>query len=657
MALPGVSESLIGQPQNVTTGISSSQQNLGASISPAVITSSAATNDVNNIRNQHAEIVNGINAQADTIAQNKADAEAQAKAAADKAAAEKAAADKATADKQAQAIKMAALSSPNKVGTVPTPASPSETPYPNRSDWVNVTDSSGKTYIATKSIGTDGGVTYKPVSQTDIDLQTSKDQLAQLNKDFVEKGNSVSKLISDISNGVIPLNPAEQAQVNGLQQSFAQFINQQNLANQSAMGSALLRGYQKGSAEYDPNFHVGVIGSIVSAGINKVADLNIKMASAVASLTQSFKDNDIKAIKDSWEVYKQAAQERQSSLQKTIDTAQAQITKAGEQQNKVDDSIRTLIADAKKGGASNQQIDEMNKALLAHNYAAAVNAGGESLQASSNADLAKYFQYKKDALAKGLKPMDFTDYNDQQIRKEAQAKADAQASANSTASDKVQQKLEQQYRTVLSKEFSSRTGSLGIENNKVNQANHLDALFSQYYDPKTGTYNVPKSQYGELAIGLANLISPTGTVTEGARKEIEQRTAAGDIGGAITYITGKPVAGTTNDVIKNLVDSVDRQAQIAVSNRQSALDNMKFLAPTDLDPSRVEALNKATEMVKYNGQDRIDKAQIEDYIKLNPNATIAGKPIADVAASLAEVPGATPQDVKEYFIANGIPLK
>lgn len=166
--------------------------------------------------------------------------------------------------------------------------------------------------------------------------------------------------------------------------------------------------------------------------------------------------------------------------------------------------------------------------------------------------------------------------------------------------DKVQQKLEQDYRTILVKEVSSRSGTLGTEDAKVNQANHLASLINQYYDPKTGAYNVPKSQYGELVLGLAGMISKTGTPTDSQVDNINQRTAKGDLAGALTYITGAPVTGTTQAIMQNLIDSIDRQANTAVQNREAGLSVLRGLKPTDLDPTRAAALEKNT-LVPYTG--------------------------------------------------------
>lgn len=153
-----------------------------------------------------------------------------------------------------------------------------------------------------------------------------------------------------------------------------------------------------------------------------------------------------------------------------------------------------------------------------------------------------------------------------------------------------QSKAEQEYRTVLARGLSSRSGGLGLEDSKVQQANHLLALLDQTYDPKTDTYNIPKVLQGELSAGLARLVAPGGQVGIGMLHEFEQRTAKGDLAGAMTYITGTPFPTATQDIAKMLKDSILRQGQVALENREGEMRYLRGLAPTDLDEARRKAL-------------------------------------------------------------------
>lgn len=165
--------------------------------------------------------------------------------------------------------------------------------------------------------------------------------------------------------------------------------------------------------------------------------------------------------------------------------------------------------------------------------------------------------------------------------------------ANDPSTPKVQEKLEQQYRQVLQRVTSSRSGGMGLEDQKVNQAIHLLSLFDQNTDPKTGDYTLPKVLQTEAAMGLARLISPTGQPGEQTINQINQRTAKGDIAGLVTYLTGTPVTGNTQAVFKMLRDSIERQGSVAEDNRQKYLDGLRAQAPTDLATERAQRLEEA----------------------------------------------------------------
>lgn len=146
-----------------------------------------------------------------------------------------------------------------------------------------------------------------------------------------------------------------------------------------------------------------------------------------------------------------------------------------------------------------------------------------------------------------------------------------------------QNKLENQYRTILMRPLSSRSGGLGMEDQKVNQANHLIGLLDQY-DGKPMPSNIAK----ELALGLARLTSPGGQVGVELMREIDQRTAQGSLGNLVSYVTGDPLLmnATPEKVRQVFSDSIERQGEIASQNRENAMSYIRSLAPTDLEEAR-----------------------------------------------------------------------
>lgn len=241
-------------------------------VTPTVISSGPATDHLNDIKTQHADIVTGLNNHAAAVTASKTAADEATRLA------------KESADKNA--LEQAKINSKNKLIDVATDKVPGQD-----------------------------------------ELDTNKQTLADTSDDYYVKAKSVTDTIDSIRSGAIPLNEGEQAQVDGLKQQFQSLIDAQGLQNKSAASSANTRGYQKGSAEYDPTFQIDTIGKIVTAGINKVTDLNIKMASAISTLTNSIKTENINGIKSAWDVYNTAAKTRMETLQKTIaDSSKAVVT-------------------------------------------------------------------------------------------------------------------------------------------------------------------------------------------------------------------------------------------------------------------------------------------------------------------------------------------
>lgn len=202
------------------------------------------------------------------------------------------------------------------------------------------------------------------LDQANADLKAKTDEIAA-------EGQRVSQKILDIQNGATPLSAAEQAQITGLQQQFQQLIDQQTLANTGASGIANTRGYQTGAAEYDPSFQVKTIGSIVSAGVAKISDLQVKEASAVAQLTQALKDNDINAIKSAYDIANTARENSQNALKDTVTKIQDQIKQANDAKIAAEKVVTDAAKDARdfayKKEQDQKQADE-KASEFAKNY-------------------------------------------------------------------------------------------------------------------------------------------------------------------------------------------------------------------------------------------------------------------------------------------------
>lgn len=407
--------------------------------SSSIITSKTADNHLTGtVTPQINDMNSQIAAQSAKLAADKATQDAQGNADLDKKAQKMIEDNKQKIAQQTADAKSAAVSNAGSSNTSTQGASTSIQPFmdsngQNPNNWYTTTTSDGTSQTVTKATNTDGSTSYVPVDPNQVSEANNQAALDKTNADYQKEADLVTQTITNIANGTIPLNAGEQAQVDGLKQSFQNLIDQQTLQNTQANGVANIRGYQTGAGEYDPSFQVKTIGTIVTAGLNKISDLNIKMASAVATLTDTLKQEDIANVKSAWDVYQQATTNRQDQLEKTITNAQTAIKDAQDARQKVTDSISAVAEKAAENGADAKTLAAINSSTT---ESGAIAAAGDSLQTATG-QLGDYLQYKRDATASGLTPEDYSTWKAADDKKQSDLKvSEAYGTAFATASGK-----------------------------------------------------------------------------------------------------------------------------------------------------------------------------------------------------------------------------
>lgn len=388
--------------------------------------------------------------------------------------------------------------------------------------------------------------TEKPVGGTDtggkplLNDQQDRQALQQTQDEYQLQASQVQNTIINIQNGSTPLNAGEQAQVAGLQQQFNALIEQQKLTNIGAEGTANIRGYQTGAAEYDPTFQVKTIGSIVSAGQAKISDLQVKEASAVAALTQSFKDNNIKGVQDAWSLFKDASKARQDALNKTIEDTQKAIKDAQDakiaadkvQYDRVTKPVQDIASAAAANGASAAVVAAINGA---GNVQEAITAAGNSLQTATGDAGAYLF-----------------------------AKRQIESSGGVAPSYDVWYKAFQQQQ--LDSEISKVQATEGI---KFNYALALEKAKAKLADAPTPNYN------GEFAatVKLAAQAGGTNAQRSQIKGDLETFIADGDYKSAYTQILSSASAKLTGTNASNFQQQT--QSYEAIKDMKSILKEYK----------------------------------------------------------------------------------
>lgn len=423
---------------------------------------------------------------------------------------------------------------------------------------------------------------------------------------LAQTASEINNKIAQISLGNFVLSPAEQAQIDSVTAIWHEEIRKQEVANANTTGAmGVFQMLHGGAGQVDT---IGAIKGTIDQGIRIVGDLTNKMNNAILQMQDGFKTNDLNALNKAYNNYQQDQASRQASIKDMQDKVY-QTQKAREQQEataieQTDTSIRRTILDAQAGGATPQQIATMNNALANHDYGSAILAGGDSLQKATG-EAGQYYEYTKQAKAWNIanpdkqiaimSPTEHRDWVTNQAGKDAAAQERLAriTSGQNIAEMNRQDKLEQEFRTLLAKPSSVRSGDLGIQAQKVSQAIDLRTMMDQFKDGKTGSYDIPVTQYHELALGLAKLLSPTGQTGIELAKSLTQNSAQGDWAKFATYLTSNPVKGSSQQIFQVLRDSIDRQGAMSERLRDTQMTYLKNIGPTGLDPRRKAELMKA----------------------------------------------------------------
>lgn len=580
---------------------------LSTPVTPTVVTPQAATKDLQGIQANLQQTQAQIAAQAQKVAADKAAADA--KTAADAAA--KVVSDKAASDAALTSAKTNALNggySPNLTNQLS-----------RGNDQIDTVTSNpdGTTSTVTYKDGTSQNVQGQygtGSNSTQTSLQSSADSLSA---QMLKNAQTTFNTITNYQNGTIPLTAGEQAQVDGLKQQFQTLIDQQTLANTGAAGIANVRGYQTGAAEYDPTFQTEKIGAIVSAGANKIADLNTKMTSSVATLEQGFKDNDIKAVQQANDAYQSAAKDRLAEINKQVDAAAQVVKDAAAAKQAETDKLNTAKLEAVKNGAP--------KALVngATDINDLINKAGDYMQTATGT-LGDYLQYNKDAQASGITPTDFSTFK---------AAQDAQAS---------KLKVSEAYGTA----FATAKGKAAGEN----AGGGSPQVNSPVESPLGITYNIPASiapyaGFAQNGVKYVDLSNFAGTPTE-KNAVVNAAQAAG-----YKVITNKNSAAD----VQNITDAFSKMAIIKAAFDPQAQDNfvardtygaaltkLAQFAQTNPDAAAIDTFNdSALDILKamsgtqgFRGGQSIIAAVKSTFPQITDTKAVADQKIKNIEAQI-----------------------
>lgn len=242
-------------------------------------------------------------------------------------------------------------------------------------------------------------------------------------KNFMDAKNAakVQADIDAINNGTHPLTQEEQGMLNSISDYYKKLIAQQEIENKNTEGGTNALSYISGTA--GSGYSIGQLNQVISQGAIKVQQLNDEMNNKLNAARQAIKTNDLQGLKLAYEGYQKGVDDRQKTIDDIrIATASAyekEETRRATEENQKQNDIRTLQSDvAKAGGAENPVA--YAEALARGDYSGMVEAAGNIITSGIGGE---YNIYKKDMVARGLKPLSFDAYQTADANRKAKIAA------------------------------------------------------------------------------------------------------------------------------------------------------------------------------------------------------------------------------------------
>lgn len=218
----------------------------------------------------------------------------------------------------------------------------------------------GPTTKVSGSVTDTTGDTYKQFADGTYGMYDAagKYQGVASSQDFQNAQDATSLLSSlhQLANGSYPLTVDQQAQIAGLQATFKGLIDEQKVSNQNLTGGTTVAMNLYGMGNSIAG--LGIIKGTVDSGLQKIADLNTKLVTAVAQMKAGFQKDNYDMIKGAYDEYNQAAKDKQAQLDKI--TKEASDAAAAVQDRK--DKLRQYNLDVSKFQETKDQ-DSFDRAL------------------------------------------------------------------------------------------------------------------------------------------------------------------------------------------------------------------------------------------------------------------------------------------------------
>jgi hypothetical protein len=253
---------------------------------------------------------------------------------------------------------------------------------------------------------------------TDQEKSVKADDEAQVSFDRQAR-DEVDTILGGLESGTFPLTPSEQLQINTLRNSFSTALAeaQKTAANIAAGGRTMVA--QNQLQMYSPQLAIGTIQNAIKAGQAKINEVNDRISKSVGDLTTALQDGDYKAATRLYTKIGDDISERTKEIDAmnkiTSDTAQTILKSNLDQQTAFLKTQADILKSMQEGGATPEQMTAAGAATTIPDMIA---AAGDSLQTATGT-LGAYLYYSRQVKAAGGVPKDLIDFSQEYDKKPA----------------------------------------------------------------------------------------------------------------------------------------------------------------------------------------------------------------------------------------------
>jgi hypothetical protein len=180
-------------------------------------------------------------------------------------------------------------------------------------------------------------------SPADLENQHTEDY-KRLQQEAIDKQLDFQKQYDDIQNGVIPLSPEDNAQLDSIRQSIARQTREQQRVNDSVLRSMRMMGFRSGRTMFAAEIETGIEKHEIDNGLQRIRDIEIQGAALIAQAKAAIKSKNMQGLQDKMNMFDKLQEMKSNQiltllkLEQDVEARQAAKLKA------VQDKQKDLIA-------------------------------------------------------------------------------------------------------------------------------------------------------------------------------------------------------------------------------------------------------------------------------------------------------------------------